>query len=238
MDIKKINKLITEAEKRLKQLDTERNKVIANLEELQRIKKTGFQVKESESLFQKTRVTKDSPADEKISLFLTLFRGRQDIYARRWESFRTGKSGYMPACKNEWVRGLCRKPEIKCGECPAREFLPLSESVIRNHLKGFDPNETSRSVAKRDFSIGIYPLLTDNVCWFIAADFDKESWTEDMSAFRETCNKYKIVLAVERSRSGKGAHAWIFFSEPIPALIARQLGTFLLTETLEKRPEK
>ena len=108
MDIKKINKLIAEAEKRLKQLDTERNKVIADLEELQQIKKTGFQVKESESLFQKTRVTKDSPADEKISLFLSLFRGRQDIYARRWESFRTGKSGYMPACKNEWVRGLCQ----------------------------------------------------------------------------------------------------------------------------------
>lgn len=237
MDIEKINKLIAEAEKRLKQLDTERNKAIANLEELQRIKKTGFQVKESESLFQKTRVTKDSPADEKIFLFFSLFMGRQDIYARRWESFRTGKSGYMPACKNEWVRRLCQKPEIKCGECPAREFLPLSESVIRNHLKGFDPNETSRSVAKRDFSIGIYPLLTNNVCWFIAADFDKESWTEDISAFRETCNKYKIVLAVERSRSGKGAHAWIFFSEPIPALIARQLGTFLLTETLEKRPE-
>jgi len=237
LDIKKINKLIAEAENRLKQLDTERNKVIADLEELQRMKKTGFKVKESESLFHMPRVTKDSPADEKISLFFSLFRGRQDIYARRWESLRTGKSGYMPACKNEWVKGLCRKPEIKCGECPAREFLPLSESVIRNHLKGFDPNETSRSAAKRDFSIGIYPLLTDNKCWFITADFDKETWIEDVSAFRETCAKHKISLAVERSRSGKGAHAWIFFFEPIPALMARQLGTFLLTETLDKRPE-
>jgi len=108
LDLKKINKLIAEAEKRLKQLDTERNKVIVDLEELQRINKSGFQVKESKSLFPKAKVTKDSPADEKISLFLSLFMGRRDIYARRWESFRTGKSGYMPACKNEWVRGLCQ----------------------------------------------------------------------------------------------------------------------------------
>ena len=237
MDTKKINRLIAEAERCLKQLDTDRNKVLAELEELQRIKKTGFQVKESESLFLQARVTKESPADEKISFFLSLFRGRQDIHARRWESFRTGKSGYMPACQNEWVRGLCRKPEIKCGECPARDFLPLTESVIRNHLKGFDPNETSRSVSKRDFCIGIYPLLPDNICWLIAADFDKDTWMEDVSAFREICTEYKIALAVERSRSGKGAHAWIFFSEPIPALMARRLGTFLLTETLDKRPE-
>jgi hypothetical protein len=230
LDIEKLNKLIAQAEERLKGLEVERNKVIADLEELQRIKNTGFQAKESESLFHKLGVTKDSPSDEKISLYLSLFRGRQDIYARRWESIRTGKSGYMPACKNEWVRGLCRKPEIKCGECPAREFLSLSESVIRNHLQGFDPRETSRSAAKQDFSIGIYPLLTDNKCWFIAADFDKEAWTEDISTFRTTCLTHEISLAVERSRSGKGAHAWIFFSEPIPALMARQLGTFLLTD--------
>lgn len=237
MDIKELNKLIAQTEERLKSLEAERKKVIADLEELQRIKKTGFQVKESESLFHKPGVTKASPVYEKISLYLSLFRGRQDIYARRWESIRTGKSGYMPACKNEWVRGLCRKPETKCGECPALEFLPLSESVIHNHLQGFDSREASRSAAKRDFSIGIYPLLTDNKCLFIAADFDKETWMEDISAFRTTCLKHKISLAIERSRSGKGAHAWIFFSEPIPALMARQLGTFLLTETLEKRPE-
>lgn len=237
MDTKKIDRLIAEGEKRLKKLDTDREALLFKLEELHRKKRAEFQIKESQSLFLHAPVTKASSDDAKISLFRTLFRGREDIYARRWESSRSGKTGYQPACRNEWIKGLCRKPEVKCGECPARDFLHLTNSVIRNHLKGFDPDEMPRSVSKRDFTVGIYPLLPDNACWFIAADFDKDTWMEDICTFRKTCIEYDVPVAVERSRSGKGAHAWLYFSEPIPALTARRLGSFLLTETLDKRPE-
>lgn len=237
LDIKRIDRLIAEAEKRLKKLDTMREELSSELQELYRKKGDGFQIKESDSLFLQAKITKDSSADEKISLFKLLFRGREDIYARRWESARSGKSGYQPACRNEWIRGICRKPEVKCRECAARDFLPLNEAVIRNHLEGFDPDREFHSVSKRDFTVGVYPLLPDNTCWFLAADFDKEAWMEDLTSFRKTCSKHKVPVAVERSRSGKGAHAWIFFSEPIPALMARRLGTFLLTETLSERPE-
>jgi len=237
LDTKKIDRLIAEGEKRLKKLDTDREVLLFKLEELHRKKRAEFQIKESQSLFLHAPVTKASPDDAKISLFRTLFIGREDIYARRWESSRSGKTGYQPACRNEWIKGLCRKPEVKCGECPARDFLHLTNSVIQNHLKGFDPDETPRSVSKRDFTVGIYPLLPDNACWFIAADFDKDTWMEDICTFRKTCIEYDVPVAVERSRSGKGAHAWLYFSVPIPALTARRLGSFLLTETLDKRPE-
>ena len=237
MDTKKIDRLIAEGEKRLKKLDTDREALLFKLEELHRKKSTEFQIKESQSLFLHAPVTKASPDDAKISLFRTLFRGREDIYARRWESSRSGKTGYQPACRNEWIKGLCRKPEVKCGECPARDFLHLTNSLIRNHLKGFDPDEKPRSVSKRGFTVGIYPLLPDNACWFIAADFDKDTWMEDICTFRKTCIEYDVPVAIERSRSGKGAHAWFYFSEPLPALTARRLGSFLLTETLDKRPE-
>lgn len=237
MDTKKIDQLIWDAEKRIKKLDNARGKVLAELEELHRIKKARFQIRESAPLFFHAGITKESPADEKIYLFRSLFRGREDIYAIRWESVRSGRSGYQPACRNEWVRGVCQKPSVKCRECAAHDFLPLTSYAIRNHLKGFVPNAVSRSVNKRDFTLGIYPLLPGNTCWFLAADFDKDTWKEDISAFRETCNEYDVSVAVERSRSGKGGHAWMFFAGPIPALMVRRLGTFLLTETLDKRPE-
>ena len=237
MDSKEIARLIANAEKRLEKLDAERKKVTAELEELRHKQNSELQIRESTSLFLNASITKDSSSAEKIALYRSLFRGREDIYARRWESSRSGKTGYQPACRDEWVRGICRKPEIKCGECPARDLLPLTESVIRNHLKGFDPENSHHSVSKREFVVGVYPLLTDNTCCFLAADFDKESWKEDISGFKEVCKEYSVSVAVERSRSGIGAHAWIFFSEPIPALMARRFGSFLLTETLDKRPE-
>ena len=88
-----------------------------------------------------------------------------------------------------------------------------------------------------DFVAGVYPLLQDETCWFLAADFDKESWVDDAMALLETCRAKGIAAALERSRSGNGGHVWIFFSEPVPARIARQLGAALITETMEKRPE-
>ena len=107
-----------------------------------------------------------SSSDEKIALFRSLFRGRADVYPRRFESRKTGKSGYAPACANEWVRGVCEKPRIKCAECPNRRFLPVTDDVIRWHLSGRDPEGQS-------FVAGVYPLLLDEACFFLAVDFDK-----------------------------------------------------------------
>src|SRR6184192_4620395 len=101
-----------------------------------------------------------SSSDEKIALFRSLFRGRDDVYPRRFESRKTGKSGYAPACANEWVRGVCEKPRIKCAECPNRRFLPITEEVIRQHLSGFDN-------LGREFVMGIYPMLLDETCFFL-----------------------------------------------------------------------
>jgi len=170
-------------------------------------------------------------------LFRSLFRGREDLYALRWESSKTGKAGYQPVCKNDWIRGLCRRPQVKCAACPAREFVPLDERAICRHLAGLDPSSGSSRPSKRDFVVGVYPLLGDETCWFLAADFDKEAWPSDVRAFRQACEHLGIPLAVERSRSGNGAHAWIFFSEPVPAGMARRLGSSLLTRALDLRPE-
>src|SRR4029077_5549686 len=133
-------------------------------------------------------------------------------------------------CGNEWVRGLCEKPRIKCAECPSRRFLPVTDEVIRQHLSG-------RDELGREFIIGVYPMLQDETCYFLAADFDGESWQRDAGAFREVCGRLELPIALERSRSGKGAHLWLFFAEAIPAALARNLGSYLLTETMESRPE-
>ncbi|MCK5453044.1 MAG: restriction endonuclease subunit R, partial [Calditrichia bacterium] len=178
-------------------------------------------------------VNNHSSEELKISLFRSLFRGREDVYPRRFESLKTGKKGYQPACRNEWISGICEKPKIRCDNCTYREFLPVTDNVVRNHLLGIDPQEKSG----RDFTIGVYPLLTDETCWFLAADFDKTTWQEDALEFIETCKRFNIPAAVERSRSGSGGHVWIFFCESIPATIARKMGTFILTQTMERRPE-
>lgn len=181
----------------------------------------------------KEGITSESPEDQKISLFRSLFRGREDVFPKRFESKRTGKSGYQPVCRNEWIRPLCQKPKIKCGECDNRDFEPITDDVVRNHLLGFDPNNRYQ----REYVIGVYPMLLDETCWFLAVDFDKEQWMKDVSAYLETCRSFNVPASVEISRSGKGGHVWIFFSEPIAAKLARQLGAFMLTQSMEKRPE-
>lgn len=160
-----------------------------------------------------------SPED-KIAMFRSYFRGREDVYARRWEN-RAGRSGYSPVCKHEWDRAFCRKPEMKCAECQNRELLPLDDGIIRQHLEG-------KLVA------GVYPLLPNDNCFFLAMDFDGDSWREDIAAIRETCISEKVPAAVERSRSGNGGHVWIFFSEAVPASLARRLGTCLISKTMVK----
>src|SRR3954452_15162690 len=133
-----------------------------------------------------------SSSNEKIALFRSLFRGRDDVYPRRFESRRTGKSGYAPACANEWVRGVCEKPRIKCADCPNRRFLPVTDDVIRWHLSGRDDHG-------REFVIGVYPMLLDESCYFLAADFDHDSWQADAGAFLETCRSLAVPAALERS---------------------------------------
>jgi len=171
-----------------------------------------------------------SPSDAKIALFRSLFRGREDVYARRFESRKTGKSGYAPACGNEWVRGICEKPRIRCTACPHQHFLAVTDDVIRWHLSGQD-------AAGQPFVAGLYPMLRDESCFFLAVDFDKKGWREDAGAFVETCQRLDLPAAVERSRSGEGAHVWLFFEEAVAAALARKLGSFVLTETMQRRPE-
>jgi len=174
-------------------------------------------------------VNQRSPAEAKIALFRSLFRGREDVYPRRFESRKTGRAGYSPVCGNEWVQGICEKPRIKCSECPHQRFLPVTDDAIQWHLKGDDYG--------RNFVMGVYPMLLDETCFFLAADFDKTKWQEDIAAFWETCRQMNLPAALERSRSGKGGHIWFFFNEAVPAALARKLGAHILTETMERRPD-
>ena len=176
-------------------------------------------------------VTMASPTAEKIALFRSLFRGREDVFPRRWENAKTGKAGYAPACGNEWVRGVCGKPQVKCGECPNQAFISLGDDIFRSHLSGKAPGNSA------DFTVGVYSMLLDETCWFLAADFDKKSWIQDVAAFRDTARAKGVPVAIERSRSGNGAHAWIFFTEPVAAADARRLGTLLITATMDRCPD-
>ena len=216
-----LDRLITQAAKRLAQLDRGRAQMLRCL--------TALREQRAATAATSPRSDSDVSGDELVSVMRRLFRGREDVHARRWESAKTGRSGYSPACKNEWVRGLCQKPQTKCADCLQREFLPLSDRVVCQHVFGAGDG--------RDVTVGIYPLLPDETCWFLAADFDKASWQEDALAFLQTCCEFRVPTALERSRSGKGGHVWIFFAEPILASLARRLGSFLLTQTMERRPE-
>ena len=177
----------------------------------------------------KAPVHTGSTAQEKINFFLSLFRGRDNLYAKRYYNLKTGRSGYVPACQNEWLPGICDKKAHRCPECPNRAFKPLTAQTVRAHLIGRDA--FCRDVA------GIYPLLEDDRTWLLAVDFDGDTWQEDVFAFREACVSCGIVPAVERSRSGNGAHVWFFFSEPVAAAEARRLGSGLLTQAMARRHE-
>ncbi|MBU1902827.1 MAG: DEAD/DEAH box helicase [Proteobacteria bacterium] len=232
--ISEIDQQIEAAERELAGLDKKRAAILEQMEALRR-EKSGISQGSPVSFLVngRTPVTNQSPQEDKISLFRSLFRGREDVYPKRFESKKTGTSGYQPVCRNEWVKGICGKPRIRCGNCQNRKFLPVTDDVIRNHLLGYDPQKKT----KPDFAVGVYPLLPDETCWFIAADFDQSTWMQDVSRFLEICKSFRIPAAVERSRSGNGGHVWVFFSELVPATLARKMISFVLTETMELRPE-
>lgn len=160
--------------------------------------------------------------EQKIAIFRGLFRGRTDIFANRWQN-KQGRSGYSVACNNEWVQGICHKPRIKCQDCNHRQFTELNDQIIYRHLAGQQV-------------VGLYPLMHDNTCYFLAADFDKGQWQEEVKAMSKACQNLGIPHAIEISRSGNGAHLWIFFNEKVPAKEARLLGFGLLDKAMEFYP--
>ena len=171
-------------------------------------------------------VNRLSSSQQKIELFKTLFVGRTDVFARRWYSSTTEKSGYQPVCANEWVEGLCDKKKYKCNVCPNRKLMPLCDKDIYNHLAGKD--KYCRDV------IGIYPMLDDDTCHFCCIDFDDDGYEEGAKAFYSVCFENEIPAYIERSRSGNGAHIWIFFTTPISSKTVRSFASGILTSAMER----
>ncbi|MEO5711973.1 MAG: DEAD/DEAH box helicase family protein [Luteolibacter sp.] len=206
--------------KRLEQIEVELRELDLRREAL--IRERGCLLLE-EQLEKDTVVTAGFTPAEKIDLFLSLFRCRVDVYPKLWENEKFGRKGYSPVCRNEWLRGICEKPKVKCSDCPHQAFPPLDESAARDHLTG-------KAV------IGTYAIRENNTCVFLAADFDGDGWREDIRAYRDAARELGVEVAVERSRSGNGGHAWVFFSEPVPALMARRMGTLIVAKASALHP--
>ncbi len=158
-------------------------------------------------------VDRSSTAAEKVGLFRSLFGARSDVYAYRWESTSSGKAGWSPATKDRWSKGR-----------PPKHHLPLTDDVFVSHLRG-------------DATIGIYPLLRNDTCALLACDFDKGTWALDALAYLDACHRNSVPAALERSRSGNGAHVWVFFDAPVAASAARAMGAALLRQAMTARAE-
>ena len=220
MDLQNYHEWIAERQRlleRIKELETE------NVELKRRLGEDVVPIKQEPYAMQTLSL------QEKVGLFRSLFRGREDVFARRWFSKATGKAGYQPVCQNEWGQ-LCDKRKFKCAECPNRQFSPLTDNDFYRHLEGKD-------VDGRDV-IGLYVLNEDNTCNLLCADFDDKNcehgYQEDVLAFVDVCKSWSIPCSVERSRSGNGSHVWIFFEAPVLAVKARRLGNAILTEAMNR----
>ncbi len=215
---------LKDEETRLRQLETERAAASARAEAL-RVQLAALDMPADRGASAPASAKAPRSPIEKVRLFRQLFRGRDDLYPTRFVSKKTGKPGYAPACSNKWEPGLCvLKTGGKCSECTHQAFRPVDDGALLLHLRG-------------QHVMGVYPMLPDETCWFLAVDFDKSTWKEDVRAFAETARRLGLPALVERSRSGNGAHVWFFFSEPVPAAIARKLGCHVITETMTSRHE-
>jgi len=226
-DLKSLQTEIALEEARLAELDDDRTRVSRRISEL-KSKLSSLQTAEDyrQPATETALPIRNAPSTsaQKIALFMELFRGRPDVYPKLWINKKKGIEGYSPACSNEWIRGVCDKRKVKCGECLNQAFLPVTEKTIHDHFLGHHVS-------------GVYPMLQDETCWFLAVDFDKGHWQDDVTAFVETCRKKDVPCAVERSRSGDGAHVWFFFTAPVQASAARKMGCYLITETMTRRHE-
>ena len=209
-DCENTNLELRDIEVRLKELEDEKQKLLQRQKIL------------NEQRTQTKPIVNQLHTDQKVLLFQSLFKGRTDIFANRWQN-KQGRSGYSVACHNEWQPGKCNKPKVKCSECNHQHYKALDQQVIYNHLSG-------KKV------VGLYPLLEDNTCYLLAADFDKMGWELAVQAMAKACNEYHISYALEISRSGNGAHLWIFFAEAVLAKDARALGFGLLDRAMEIYP--
>ncbi len=210
---------IAELEQRLRLLDAERHALAERLELLRRSLPPHLK-----PLGRPAVAQVPTTAEEKVALFLSLFRCREDVYPKLWKNPRKGTSGYSPACRNEWVPDTCEKPKTKCSECPNQAFLALDAEAVEAHLRG-------------NCTIGSYAIRADDTCTFLACDFDGNGWQDGAASYQQVGMELGIDVALERSRSGNGAHAWLFFGEPVPARLARRLGTLLLTRALDRHPQ-
>ena len=209
---------IEELRRRLDELHDQEAKVAAEIEWIQ----SRGQMQLPGTARASTPPAPETPAD-KIALFLDLFGTRRSVFPRRWENGKTGRSGYSPACNNEWRPGICHKPQVKCAECPHQKFPALDSHAMEMHLRGLD-------------TLGVYAIDENGGCRFLAADFDGDGWRENVAAYRAASAKAGVSISVERSRSGNGAHVWIFFSDPVPAVLARRLGALLLAKAGAMQP--
>ncbi len=152
-----------------------------------------------------------------INIFRSLFKGREDVFAVRWE--KGNKSGYMPAYFYDPYR--LRAHKMNGGtfqNFTEKSYLTLTDEQIQEHLEGFH-------------QIGVYPLLKDNITWFLVADFDKTNWQKEAITFLNACNEKDIPAYLERSRSGNGGHVWIFFDKPYPAIRSRKIFISILEQS-------
>lgn len=214
--------VIARKEDELRKLEIQRDTVEHEL----RCIRAAFQSSmESHPVQSRLSVDSNSPGEmtnaEKIKLFRSLFRGRDDIFSTLWTNEKTARNGYALRCDNEWNPNVCLKPRVRCGECSNQAFLPVTDRVILDHFRG-------RHV------VGVYPMLKDGTCWLLAVDFDKGDWMRDVAAFRDVCNSAELPVSVERSRSGDGAHAWFFFDMPVRAEVARRMGCHLITQAMSR----